>query len=62
MEASYPELEDSMLMEKVARALAQGGIVGWFQGPMELGPRALGNRSILADLHNGEARIMPEPG
>lgn len=32
-----------------ARALSQGKIVGWFQGRMEMGPRALGNRSILAD-------------
>jgi carbamoyltransferase len=34
---------------EVARRIAAGGIVGWFQGRMELGPRALGNRSILAD-------------
>jgi len=41
---SIPELID-----KTAEALAAGKIVGWFQGRMELGPRALGNRSILAD-------------
>lgn len=35
--------------EKTAKLLAQGKIVGWFQGRMELGPRALCNRSILAD-------------
>jgi len=34
---------------RVAELLAEGHIVGWFQGPMEWGPRALGNRSILAD-------------
>jgi carbamoyltransferase len=33
----------------VAERLAEGDVVGWFQGRMELGPRALGNRSILAD-------------
>jgi len=33
----------------IARALANGDLVGWFQGRMEAGPRALGNRSILAD-------------
>jgi carbamoyltransferase len=38
----------------VARCLADGKIVGWFQGRMEFGPRALGNRSILADPRNGE--------
>ncbi len=38
-----------LLEERVARLLAQGKIVGWFQGRMEFGPRALGARSILAD-------------
>ena len=42
------ELEEAELVERVAEALASGRIVGWFQGPMEYGPRALGNRSILA--------------
>ncbi|MEL6636629.1 MAG: carbamoyltransferase [Bacteroidota bacterium] len=37
------------LAERVARELAAGSIVGWFQGRMEYGPRALGNRSILGD-------------
>ncbi|MBI4354483.1 MAG: carbamoyltransferase, partial [Candidatus Omnitrophica bacterium] len=37
------------LVEQVARALADGQLVGWFQGAMEFGHRALGNRSILAD-------------
>ena len=35
--------------QEVARRLSQGEIIGWFQGRMEYGPRALGNRSILAD-------------
>jgi carbamoyltransferase len=37
------------LIERAARDLADGRIVGWFQGRFEMGPRALGNRSILAD-------------
>ena len=37
------------LCARVARAIADGKVVGWFQGRMEWGPRALGNRSILAD-------------
>lgn len=37
------------LLEETARRLARGEIVGWFQGRMEFGPRALGARSILAD-------------
>ena len=41
--------EESQLVKEIAHAIAQGLIVGWFQGRMEWGPRALGNRSILAD-------------
>jgi carbamoyltransferase len=42
------------LCEKVARLLDNGNVVGWFQGRMEYGPRALGNRSILGDARNVE--------
>ena len=42
------------LVEVVARELAAGKIVGWFQGRMEFGPRALGHRSILADPRSAE--------
>ena len=38
----------------VARRLGEGNVVGWFQGRMEFGPRALGNRSILGDARNPE--------
>ena len=41
--------DDDELCRKVAEFIAQGKIIGWFQGRMEWGPRALGNRSILAD-------------
>ncbi len=47
--ARYETLEDSALIDCTARHLAAGKAVGWFQGRMEFGPRALGNRSILAD-------------
>ncbi len=40
--------------EFVAKILSEGKIVGWFQGAMEFGPRALGNRSLLADPRNPE--------
>ena len=43
------ELDDSQLLAESSRLLAQGGVLGWFHGRMEFGPRALGNRSILAD-------------
>jgi len=42
-------LGDAALLDAVAGLLAEGKVVGWFQGRMEFGPRALGNRSILGD-------------
>jgi carbamoyltransferase len=44
----YRKLERAPLLEAVAEPIARGNVVGWFQGRMEWGPRALGNRSILA--------------
>jgi carbamoyltransferase len=41
--------EEEVLAAKVSTLLANGKVIGWFQGRMEFGPRALGNRSILAD-------------
>jgi len=41
-------LDEAALIERSARAIHDGRIVGWFQGRMEFGPRALGNRSMLA--------------
>jgi len=46
---SYRKVSEDDLIHRSAEAIAQGKIVGWFQGRMEFGPRALGNRSILAD-------------
>ncbi len=51
----YYENEDA-LCEEVAKILEEGDVVGWFQGRMEFGPRALGNRSILADPRNEDMR------
>jgi carbamoyltransferase len=47
--AAYVVLDDDDLFEVIAHQLADGKIVGWFQGRMEFGPRALGARSILGD-------------
>jgi len=47
--ARFEKLKDSDLMEATVDALAAGKAVGWFQGRMEFGPRALGARSILGD-------------
>jgi carbamoyltransferase len=51
---SYRKCDD--IIERVADLLASGKIVGWFQDRMEFGPRALGNRSILADPRQEEIK------
>jgi len=50
------ELSDSELTKSAAEAVASGKIVGWFQGRMEFGPRALGNRSIVVDPRRAEMK------
>ena len=50
--ARYETLADDALIDAAAEALAAGDAVGWFQGRMEFGPRALGNRSILGDARS----------
>jgi carbamoyltransferase len=52
----FQKHSDQELIELAARDLAEGLIVGWFQGRMEFGPRALGNRSILADPRRAEMK------
>lgn len=49
---------DEELLPRVARMIADGAIVGWFQGRMEFGPRALGNRSFLADPRRADMREL----
>jgi carbamoyltransferase len=50
--AVFEVLDEARLLEKSARALATGKALGWFQGRMEFGPRALGARSILGDARS----------
>jgi carbamoyltransferase len=50
--ANYEEVEHSGPEDRAAELIADGKIVGWFQGRMEFGPRALGARSILADARD----------
>lgn len=51
--------DDGDLCEHIAEHLTRGKVVGWFQGPMEFGPRALGSRSILGDARSpGMQAIM----
>lgn len=47
--AKYEVYADNELMQRTAKALSEGKAIGWFQGRMEFGPRALGGRSILGD-------------
>jgi carbamoyltransferase len=54
----YRFMGDEELFETVTRKLMQPGVVGWFSGRAEFGPRALGGRSILADPRNPEAKNL----
>ncbi len=45
---NYEKLDREQLLEKTSEEIKNGNVIGWFQGKMEWGPRALGNRSILA--------------
>jgi carbamoyltransferase len=54
-QAKYTQYSDfNLLAQDTAALIAKGNVVGWFQGRMEYGPRALGNRSILGDPRNPE--------
>ncbi len=54
----YRRWEDPVLIRKVAQAIAEGKVVGWYQGRTEWGPRALGNRSILVDPRRPEMKDL----
>jgi carbamoyltransferase len=56
IEFSY--YDDETLLEKVAQKLTNAGVIGWFQGRAEFGPRALGARSILADPRRIDAKEL----
>jgi carbamoyltransferase len=58
VQASYHRLEDAELMPQLAEILEQGNVVGWFQGRMEFGPRALGGRSIIGDPRNAKMQSV----
>lgn len=54
VDASYKKVEEVELNKNLAKILSNGKVVGWFQGRMEFGPRALGGRSIIGDARNTE--------
>ena len=53
---AFERLDTQTVISRTAKNLAEGKIVGWFQGRFEIGPRALGNRSILADPRRKDMR------
>ncbi|MDC0884117.1 carbamoyltransferase [Nitrosopumilus sp.] len=53
---SYRSFDRETLLKRTAQLIADGNVVGWYQGKMEWGPRALGNRSILADPRKSEMK------
>lgn len=54
----YKRLPDSELYDRVVAKLIEPGVVGWFSGRAEFGPRALGARSIIADPRNAKAKDL----
>ncbi|HEY8166858.1 MAG TPA: carbamoyltransferase [Gemmatimonadaceae bacterium] len=56
--ATFEQLGRDEMIESVASLIAAGAVVGWFQGRMEFGPRALGARSILADPRNPKMQAL----
>jgi len=54
--AKYETLADAELAKRTAKLISESNVIGWFQGRMEFGPRALGGRSILADPRDPKMR------
>jgi len=52
----YEKYERQELLTRTAKLISEQNVVGWYQGRLEWGPRALGNRSILADPRNGKMK------
>ena len=55
-ESGLRSQRSSTIIKDVARLISEGNIIAWFQGKMEFGPRALGNRSILADPRRADMK------
>jgi carbamoyltransferase len=56
--ARFERLDDDVFMPKLAEILAEENVVGWFQGRMEFGPRALGGRSIVGDPRSAKMQTV----
>ncbi|MBK7434332.1 MAG: carbamoyltransferase [Chitinophagaceae bacterium] len=53
---AFEELPDAELFDRITNRMINGGVVGWFSGRAEFGPRALGGRSIIADPRRADAK------
>ena len=58
MKLNYKACSDDTLYDEVTNGIIDGGVIGWFQGRAEFGPRALGNRSILVDPRRKDAKEL----
>jgi carbamoyltransferase len=58
VQAPYHSMDDGPLFDRVAELLEQGKVIGWFNGALEFGPRALGARSILGDPRNADMQSV----
>ena len=58
IKAPFVKLDENDLFVKTAQLIDEGKVIGWFNGPMEFGPRALGNRSIIGDPRNKEMQSV----
>jgi carbamoyltransferase len=56
--AEYQKYEDEEMIDNLSQLICQGKVIGWFQGRMEFGPRALGARSILGDARSKEMQSI----
>ena len=56
--ATFEAIRDEELFQRIAQLLDEGKVIGWFNGPMEFGPRALGARSIIGDPRNLEMQSV----
>jgi len=54
----YKRYSDEELFDVVSNRIVEGGVIGWYQGRAEFGPRALGNRSILVDPRRDDAKAL----
>ncbi|MGY8989706.1 MAG: carbamoyltransferase family protein, partial [Flavobacteriales bacterium] len=54
----YEKVDDDILFDRVSDKLVNGGVIGWFQGRAEFGPRALGHRSIIVDPRRKDAKDL----